>query len=516
MHPIHLEVFMTLSKKNKNGGFLIFLGFTALVYAIFFYMAVKTPLAGDDWGYALNGMKGNVFATLWQFYNDWSGRVLSELWGFLIAPRKTLWNIINPCLFAGSFAAIYQMTKKDDSHALSFCLLILVMMLNVNSDLRMETYSWIMGSTYVIPLMMSLVYFCLIIKEMYNPNQMPLWKKILGVFLCLYIGMTMENIAAVMVGGIAILIGYYWMVNKEVPVTLVIHFVCSLISFGIIRLSPGANARLLRDHQEWLSHPLMERLLGNVPALIQYSFSNNKFIMLFFSVALGGLLLFNRTRRNTLVLRVVGMIYLASVVLVSFADNIISVLHLDFLSFLTDINSPVIWVFWIGFVVLAFAIVFVMIEDEKTKWKTIFFIVLAGSSNLVMMVSPIFGARSSLYFVYFIITATLFIFGQWVDELQWPVLALAVVCLVLSGVRIKEYYFKYASVAKIQEERLSIIDYYLDHPEIKEIHIPRMPIYSVHAADIEEGDTYHFDTFKEYFGLAPDCTIIFEWKESYD
>ena len=42
-----------------------------------------------------------------------------------------------------------------------------------------------------------------------------------------------------------------------------------------------------------------------------------------------------------------------------------------------------------------------------------------------------------------------------------------------------------------------------------------MPIYSIHAGDIEEGDDYHFETFKTYYGLNPDAKVIFYWKDSY-
>ena len=41
-------------------------------------------------------------------------------------------------------------------------LLIMAEMLSVDDNLRMETYSWIMGTTYIIPLFLSLLYFLLI------------------------------------------------------------------------------------------------------------------------------------------------------------------------------------------------------------------------------------------------------------------------------------------------------------------------------------------------------------------
>ena len=73
------------------------------VFCFFAVITYLTPLAGDDWGYALNGMKGTPFSTAVEFYFSWSGRFFSELWGFLVAPNKWLWNILNPAFFTVIF-----------------------------------------------------------------------------------------------------------------------------------------------------------------------------------------------------------------------------------------------------------------------------------------------------------------------------------------------------------------------------------------------------------------------------
>ena len=47
------------------------------LFVLFWMISVKTPLAGDDWGYALNGMNNNPLAMAWEFYFTWSGRFFS-------------------------------------------------------------------------------------------------------------------------------------------------------------------------------------------------------------------------------------------------------------------------------------------------------------------------------------------------------------------------------------------------------------------------------------------------------
>ena len=75
--------------------------------------------------------------------------------------------------------------------------------------------------------------------------------------------------------------------------------------------------------------------------------------------------------------------------------------------------------------------------------------------------------------------------------------------------RFSEYRFKYNLVGLKQNERLEIIKYYQDHPEVEEAWIPRFPIYTVHGGDIEPGDTYHFETFKEFYNLPQSADKIF-------
>ena len=144
-------------------------------------MSKKTPLAGDDWGYALNGLKQNPLKSAWEFYFSWSGRFFSELWGFVVAPRKWLWNILNPLLFTAIFLSIFKIAVRVETGGHISALLIMTMMLNINADIRMQTYTWIMGTTYVIPLALSLIYFSLVLEDFQKLDEMPLIRKGIGL-----------------------------------------------------------------------------------------------------------------------------------------------------------------------------------------------------------------------------------------------------------------------------------------------------------------------------------------------
>lgn len=150
--------------KKKNFYLLAAL----FVLALFAYITYKTPLAGDDWGYYINGYKDNPITMALNFYYSWSGRFFSELWGMIMPRNKWLWNIINPLLFFGIFISIYKLGYIKNKY-ITVPLFMLAFMLSVKDNLRMETYTWIMGTTYVVPLFLSLLYF-LVLDQLFSKN----------------------------------------------------------------------------------------------------------------------------------------------------------------------------------------------------------------------------------------------------------------------------------------------------------------------------------------------------------
>jgi len=169
--------------------------------------------------------------------------------------------------------------------------------------------------------------------------------------------------------------------------------------------------------------------------------------------------------------------------------------------------------FWPAYILSAFVSICISFDASYYRDKTLFMLVLAGTSVLVMLASPIYGSRSALYLVYFLIVVIILIN----DAFELPKFAkyiLPVLMFVILFDRTNEYLTKYTLVGKAQAERLDILQYYRDHPEEKEAWIPRFPIYTVHGADVEIGDSYHFETFKEYYQIPQSADkIIFYYKE---
>lgn len=481
----------------------------AIFIAIFFfYICYKTPLAGDDWGYALNGRNGNILETLINQYNSWSGRIFSELWGYLIAPRKELWNILNPLFFVLIFVGVYKLIRVKYKY-LMIPLIIIVLMLTIENNIRMETYTWIMGSTYVIPLCLS-VWYLVIIDNLFRRSLISkryLFSIVLSNIFLFIIGLMMENIAAAMLLGIIILIIYSYFNNRKIMKYLIINLIVISTSFVICRLSPGSAYRLARDHAEWSELNIFEKIVKAFPNFLDMTFIRNKYIILSLGIAMIGLLYSKRRNIKLYILIPSLLIQLLSIF------NVFSYIVLKENNIFINPQSIYSMVFWILYIFDLFIILLSTIEKGLYRDKTIFVLLIAGACSGAMLMSPIYGSRSALFTVYYIIVLTCLI----TDQISLnKITSLIIICiLVIFIIRKTNYYINlYKEVGLKQEERLMDIDYYQNHPEEKEVWIKRFGDGVVHGADINPDDIYHLETFKEYYELPQEAkNIIFYFED---
>ncbi|MCI6697411.1 MAG: DUF6056 family protein [Solobacterium sp.] len=486
--------------KKKNFYILA----SIFVLMLFAYITCKTPLAGDDWGYALNGSAGTPIKTALEFYNSWSGRFFSELWGMIVPGHKWIWNIVNPLLFMGIFICIYKLAYVQNKPILC-SLLILAIMLSVDDNLRMETYSWIMGTTYIIPLFLSLLYFVivdnLLKNEIYDIGLI-IFAIIDNLFLFI-IGLMMENIAASMIVGIVFVLVYAFLYKKKAVKYLIPNLVFSILSFVLMRMSPGSASRLNGEHVAWAKLSLFEKLANGYPNFLNMTFIENNYAILLFSICLILLICFSRKKNK--VQKLLPIIILLM--------GIITVFSFVFTEALVNPNSVYSFIFWPVYIINAFYVLFTCLDNDYRKNKALFMLMFAGCNALVMLYSPIYGSRSAIYTVYYLIVVSILIL-DFVNINKHHVKTILLVLLVLIiGDRTREYIYKYRLVGIKQNERLEIIKYYQDHPEVEEAWIPRFPIFTVHGADVEIGDTYHFETFKDYYNLPQDADKIIFYYE---
>ena len=486
--------------KKKNFYILA----SIFVLMLFAYITQKTPLAGDDWGYALNGSAGTPIKTALDFYNSWSGRFFSELWGMIVPCHKWIWNIVNPLLFMGIFICIYKLAYVQNKPIMC-SLLILAIMLSVDDNLRMETYSWIMGTTYIIPLFLSLLYFVIVdnlLKNEVYDAKLITFAIIDNLFLFI-IGLMMENIAASMIVGIVFVLVYAFLYKKKAVKYLIPNLVFSILSFMIMRMSPGSASRLNGEHAAWAKLSLFEKLANGYPNFLNMTFIQNNYAILLFSICLILLICFSRKKNKVQKLLPIFVLLMGIVTVFSFV----------FTDALANPTSVYSFIFWPVYIINAFYVLFTYLDNDYRKNKALFMLMFAGCNALVMLYSPIYGSRSAIYTVYYLIVVSLLVLDFVNINKHYIKTIILIVLILIIADRTREYIYKYRLVGIKQNERLEIIKYYQEHPEVEEAWIPRFPIFTVHGADIEIGDTYHFETFKDYYNLPQGADKIIFYNE---
>lgn len=494
-----LKRLMIYTKKYRASWGLI-VG-ALIVFGLFFYISILSPLAGDDWGYAINGMRNNPFTLAYEFYFTWSGRFFSELYGFLVTPHKSLWNLLNPLLFTIIFLSIVRLSK---SHKLSSVFLLIFLMLSIKDELRMETYTWLMGTTYVIPLALSLVYFTRI-QDYFDKNRnfkpLEVFLLMTGLFV---IGLSMENISAILVFSQLLIILYDYIKNSRVNFSLLLFAFISGLSFILLRVSPGAAFRLERDHEQWLSLNISQQLTQQYSSFIRLTFVEHRYLILMLGISLI-ILIIQKNKLNAkfkyLVLTVLFLSLINAMALTLYARFPNAILGM-----MIDASSWYNLLYWPIYAGVVLWMVYLNLDDQ-TRYYAVFFVVIAGFANGIMMLSPIFGYRSSLFTVYFLMLVVLMVFNEVYQKPLERFISIILILFVLLEVR--SYLIKYRELSFIHHIRLNEIEYYQANPDSKEAWLVRYPAFSIHSGDIEPWDTYHMEVFKAYYDLNPNMNLIF-------
>lgn len=475
-----------LAKNKKN---ILPTIITAGFFLAFALISRCTPPAGDDWVYAVGGMYSNPFARTWEIYHAWSGRILSEFWGYIIAPHKNLWNILNPLLFTGIFILLQKLAEGNaTSHPIVAALLTVLLIFSVSNKLRMQTYTWIMGTTYVVPLFLFL-FLLLLLKPWIFEDKSSKLRTLLICILEVCIPLYMENAAALVCGADLLILIYLFINDKEKTGKMLLYFLFGITGTCIILLSPGAHARLTGDNAAFNELPFAAKIAQNWPLFLEHTYTANVWLMYCLSFVTAGYVFQKKNSfRNKL-----WILYLIVFLISPFLNN---------------------GYFYLVETAMLFLLVIFHEEDKQKKMILIFLLLCALGANLVMLVSPIFDSRSSLYTVYLLFLLTLTIFEN-IDLPKLSAYAVTAVLVVLCAVRGLGYYHLYHTVHLITIRRNAEIQYYQVNPEAGDAWLVAYPDNMIHSPNVLEGDAIHDYYFKEYYYLSQDLHLVFYYLDDY-
>lgn len=486
---------------------LVFLMALFVCFGFFLYISRYAPVAGDDWGYAIGGRNANAFVKAIQNYFTWSGRFLSELWGFLIAPRKQVWNILNPCIFT---VILCFLIKNTEVRRITWkCVLGFYLMISVNNSLRMQTYTWIMGTTYVIPLMLFLVHVYFL--RCYWKGTLTKWMKVIWIIVVCLLPLYMENASVLLFVSNLLALWYAYYTKNPSKRFLYLLLVLSVIGICLIRFSPGALYRMSRDHEAFNQLSLFEKIATNWVYMIRWTYTEHSVLVRLLCIV--GIFYLWQKKKNSL------FTYLATLVFVgtflhSYTWLLYEWTHMNLFYILGDLSVPHSLTLHSIIYILFTIALFYVASLSTYKWYLWFLLICAGSANGVMLISPIFDARSSIYTVYCFFLFLLALFDDF-DFPKRPYIVCILVCCIGIVYYGLSYQQLYHTIHLVDVKRQSQIEYYRVRPDTKEAYILGYPDQSVHSADVLPGDTYHDETFKEYYYLNPEMEIKFYYLEEY-
>lgn len=471
-----------MEKSAKRKTFL-FAAFFIVFFMGFYVISRWAPVAGDDWVYASAGRWNNPFVLTYRMYHIWSGRILSEFWGFTVAVHKELWNVLNAFLFTAILFLLLRLGQGEMSRwTLTDFFLTIALMLSVPNHLRMQTYTWMMGTTYVMPLFLFLllVYSMSFFQKSSAIKWIP-WICILEFCIPLY----MENAAALVALAQFLWLLQAWRMRKK---TWRIHFLFlafALAGCALILFSPGAHMRMANDHAAFLSLSMGQKLAQNWPHFLARTFTDNVVLTLILLLlfAAASWHAFSSQKR----VRIGIAVFFALAVILQNG-------WLDLLAVTTGTAC---------------------IAQKEHHFEIPFVVICALGANLVMLASPIFDSRSAIYTVYLWILTILLLYRRIPvsKRLDHAVLAAAI---SLTCIYAGRYFEIYHMVHQISLKRDAEIAYYKTHPEEKEAWFIRYPDELVHSPDVLDEDVRHADAFRWYYGLADDLELHFYSLQSYD
>lgn len=501
---------MNLLKKylKENSIALIF---SIAIFIWVLYVSKSTTLAGDDWAFHNNTMKDGILDSAIGMYYGWEGRLMTLFSIHTLILHKSIWEIVNALIYVVIFLVSYALVQPNKK--ILYGLVFLVLLLTMKENIRMEVVTWITGSVYYgIPLMLSFVYLGLNY-SFYNlkTKKVPILLVIISMLCAFYLPLGMENIAiASMIGSIVLLVAYY-LRDKKVNRVMVLNLIAMSIAYMIWFNSPGSSIRLDRM-PDWQALSFFGKLAQTIPNVLYFTFYQNRVLISMLSLVL---IVFNlQQNKNRFQLWFIPVYGLSIVILFS-QRILLSLPTLSFLGILSDGYSMFNIVFWIIYAIVL-VLNIVVIDIQHNEFKLSYFLIVAVFASAALLMSPVIGYRLMVY-TFFYLSLVIYMIIDRLRVNQKFVYIVIIGLFVLAGMSARNLINKFGIVKQITNEREAILaDYQLYSDLYKDgIWLPRYPIYSLHAGDIEFEDTYHMEAFKIYHDIDLDERITFYWKDSY-
>lgn len=479
------------------------LSYAFLVFAFFLIISSLSPINGDDWGNHIIGMRGlrGWIGQAIGMYFDWEGRFAGRLFINALTFNKCLWNILNALATSSLYFLIIKLVKPKQITLTSIILILGILL--IGNDMFTQIYLWIAGNiTYFVPLVLILIYLYMIDYYLKNKKLFKWYIYVVWFILNLMIPMFVEHMGVIMIIINLSLLIYLSLKQRNFNKLFLYSLLVSFISFLSMVLSPGTAARVAFEASSFNNASLFEKIMINLPNFIQYTITKNNFLLIIFPVSfiyLG----FGKTNNRYLrflisLVNIIPLMVIALNVVNSpwFNENtFISIVRK--VNFLYEMNFVTIS-YWLIYLISFFILLLLHFKDRQA---VIFYFLLGMLANGVMLLSPIWGSRTSLFTVYMLIITNLFVISEINFKNMRPIIVFGKLSII---VIMSIYIILYYNVYLQNNKRESDIDHQLK-ANINIIEIEKIPDYALWGINPE--GNYHLKTFKDYYDIPQEKEI---------
>lgn len=472
--------------------------FIFLFFLILFFLS---PISGDDWGNYIagsNGLRSSLGIALGMYF-DWEGRLISRILINILTYHKWLWNIMNSLLIVGVVFVSERVIGKDSKSLGKFLFpLILLIILGMNLFTFSETVVWLAGNItyfFIVPVVIWYFYY-LITNDKYNK-----WFSFIFVLINLFGTMFVENMGMVLVVGNILLLIYKYICNKKIDKRIIGYLIISIGSMLCMLLSPGTRYRNSIENLEFNKLNIFEKVIYNIPNFIYYTFIVNSYLLVLLSISNYLIIkkkIKNQKHKYSLI------VYMLVIPLLTIFIYPLSVFKRTFLGFLIDSNIFII-IYWLSYIFISLYLLFI---ENKKDLKMVLLYLIGLVSNGVMLISPTWGFRTSLFTYIMLCIVSLYIINKYIKDEKYFIYG----SYSLLGIAVVFYLIFYINIFRCQINLEKSIKKQLDENS-SVIYIDKFPRFA--NCNINPDNPYHIQKYKLYYGIPDEKEIVLvdgKWK----
>ncbi len=460
-----------------------------LITVFYFIILCLSPISGDDWGNFI--AKTDVFGSIknaFNLYFTWEGRISSRLLINLLTPNKIVWNLINS-LSIGSLIYISIKIVKPKAKCIYYLTLLMIPLINLLTF--SETITFIAGNlTYFIEIPFILIYFSFIYNSKYNNSFI----FILLIFLSLFLCMMVEHVSASLIIGNIILFLFFYHKNKSIDKKLIVLIIVCIISTLFMYFSPGSMYRMSIENIEFNKLNLFQKINYNLPSFIYYTFIVN-YYLLFLSIISNYFMIKNNIK-NT-ILKNILILFSIAVPMFTVIIYFISIIHKQII-----VSNILLTLYYIIFTFISF-----ILNIKEKNYKSIFFFLVGISANCVMLLSPTWGYRTSLFTYIMLCISNLIIISKYIKDNKTIECFSKIVLLIIALF----YIILFVNVYKCQIDNRKYINQQLYEGK-QSIEIYKFPYFI--NCNINPNTDYHKLVYKRYYNIPEEdeLVLIDKWR----